>query len=118
MQVGLFKARARTMLDRLPSSLQASSNHTSRALALQPIQWQLRQRSTGHVHNGCIMVSTCAVVLYLLSSLQDLHIEHAAWAERLTLPPSVTRLACSSQTTIIATQLHSMLRVGCCCRGC
>jgi hypothetical protein len=117
MQVGLFKARARTMLDRLPSSLQASSNHMGRAPALQPTQWQLRQRSTGHVHYGCMMAFTSAIKLYVLSSLQELHIEHAAWAERLTLPPSLTRLACGSQTTVMAAQLHPMLRVRCCCHG-
>ena len=51
----------------------------------------------------------------VLLPLQELHIEHAPWAERLTLPPSMTRFACGSQTTVNAAQLHPMLRVGCCC---
>jgi hypothetical protein len=60
------------------------------------------------VHDGVHLWSYA-----VLSSLQELHIEHAAWAERLTLPSSVTRLACGSQTTVTATQLHPLLQVGC-----
>ena len=32
----------------------------------------------------------------VLLPVQELHIEHAAWAERLTLPLSITRLACAA----------------------
>ena len=102
-QVGHLPGHLTKILKNLPESLQARNT-----------LW--RQ----FVVHSCFILNSVRYKLQslrpCLTSQQELHIEHANGTEQLTLPPSVTRLACSSKTAITMKQAHPMLRVrGCCC---